>query len=121
MPIAGGRQRRRARRTRRRYWGRPATPLKKAVVTVNGKPLPLRLDLGKISLSGFNWGYGGAGPGQLALAVLAHAAGDETARAEWEWFREAFIGELDARQPFTFTAHGCARTARASCTGPAPP
>lgn len=34
-------------------------------------PLPLRLDLVSHSASGFEWGYGGAGPSQLALAILA--------------------------------------------------
>ena len=86
------------------FRGRPAASGKKAVVTVNGKPLPLRLDLWKISPSGFNWGYGGAGPGQLALAVLAHAAGDEVARAEWDRFRHGFIKKLDIRQTVAFTA-----------------
>ena len=50
------------------------------------------------------WGYRGAGPAQLALAVLAHAAGDEIARAEWEQFREAFLEKLDIHQTFAFTA-----------------
>lgn len=35
--------------------------------------LPLRLDLREHSPAGPNWGYGGSGPAQLALALLAHA------------------------------------------------
>jgi hypothetical protein len=35
--------------------------------------LPLRLDLFNHSPDGFNWGYGGSGPAQLALAILADA------------------------------------------------
>ena len=36
-------------------------------------PLPLRLDLFNHSPDGFNWGYGGSGPAQLALAILHDA------------------------------------------------
>jgi hypothetical protein len=40
---------------------------------VNGDPLPPRLDLFNHSPAGFDWGYGGSGPAQLALAMLADA------------------------------------------------
>lgn len=40
------------------------------------KPLPLRLDLYPHSPAGFEWGYGGSGPSQLALALCADALGD---------------------------------------------
>ena len=39
--------------------------------------LPLRLDLFNHSPSGFSWGYGGSGPAQLALALLANALDDD--------------------------------------------
>lgn len=39
--------------------------------------LPARLDLRNHSSSGFGWGYGGSGPSQLALALCAHATGDD--------------------------------------------
>lgn len=39
--------------------------------SVPGCRLPLRLDLWNHSPTGFNWGYGGSGPAQLALALLA--------------------------------------------------
>jgi hypothetical protein len=44
------------------------------VVDVDGteKPLPTRNDLFNHSPNGFEWGYGGSGPAQLALAILAH-------------------------------------------------
>src|SRR5216684_1262768 len=35
-----------------------------------------RLDLFNHSPTGFEWGYGGSGPAQLALAILADALGD---------------------------------------------
>jgi hypothetical protein len=41
------------------------------------EPLPLRLDLFNQSPTGFSWGYGGSGPAQLALALLADALGDD--------------------------------------------
>jgi len=41
------------------------------------KKLPSRLDLENHSPTGFEWGYGGSGPAQLALALLAHATGDD--------------------------------------------
>jgi hypothetical protein len=40
------------------------------VVTVDGKPLNPRLDLFNHSPTGFEWGYSGSGPAQLALAIL---------------------------------------------------
>lgn len=36
-----------------------------------------RLDLCRHSPTGFEWGYGGSGPAQLALAILADALGDD--------------------------------------------
>lgn len=48
------------------------------VVPEAGKPypLPLRLDLRNHSPSGFNHGYNGSGPAQLALALAADVLGD---------------------------------------------
>jgi len=46
------------------------------------RPLEPRLDLGNHSPTGFEWGYGGSGPQQLALALVAHVTGDDT-RAKW--------------------------------------
>jgi Family of unknown function (DUF6166) len=48
-----------------------------AVVTVDGRPLPPRDDLKKISRTGFEWTYEGAGPAQLSLALLADHLGDD--------------------------------------------
>jgi Family of unknown function (DUF6166) len=93
------------------YRGRPAQEghykngsLKKPLVTVNGKRLDPRFDLHSFSPTGFSWGYGGAGPSQLGMAVLAHAAGDDIAREEWYRFRQAVIRKLDMQQPFAFSA-----------------
>ena len=48
-----------------------------ASVTVDGKPLNPRLDLWNHSPTGFEWGYGGSGPAQLALALLADCLGND--------------------------------------------
>jgi hypothetical protein len=40
------------------------------------RPLELRLDLFNHSPTWFEWGYGGSGPAQLALAILADHLGD---------------------------------------------
>jgi hypothetical protein len=49
-------------------------------VLEDGKParkLRKRLDLVNHSPTGFEWGYGGSGPAQLALAILADCLGDD--------------------------------------------
>lgn len=49
-------------------------------VEEDGRPtrgLQLRLDLANHSPTGFEWGYTGSGPAQLALALLADATGDD--------------------------------------------
>jgi hypothetical protein len=40
-------------------------------------PLDPRHDLACHSPDGFQWGYGGSGPAQLALALVADATGDD--------------------------------------------
>lgn len=47
------------------------------IVTVNGRELDMRLDLWNHSPTGFEWGYSGSGPAQLALAILADVTGDD--------------------------------------------
>jgi hypothetical protein len=49
----------------------------RAAVTVNGTPLAPRNDLMNHSPDGFEWGYGGSGPAQLALAICADSLGDD--------------------------------------------
>jgi hypothetical protein len=67
-----------------------------AVVTVDGKPLPPRLDLKKLSRAGFEWTYEGAGPAQLALAMLAdHLGDDQMALQHHDAFMREVIANLD--------------------------
>ena len=44
------------------------------------------------SPDGFNWGYGGSGPAQLALAILLDFTGDsEAAQDRYQEFKFAFV------------------------------
>lgn len=66
-----------------------ATPAEVRVERRDGSSLPLnpRFDVGNHSPDGFNWGYGGSGPAQLALAILA----DFTCSV---WFAESHYQEF---------------------------
>jgi hypothetical protein len=67
-------------------------------VTVDGRRLNPRRDLWNHSPSGFEWGYGGSGPAQLALAILAdHCGNDERALNLYQRFKWAVIAELPGR------------------------
>ena len=67
-------------------------------VTVDGRRLNPRFDLWNHSPTGFEWGYGGSGPAQLALAILAdHCQDDEQALNFYQRFKWAVIAELPHR------------------------
>jgi hypothetical protein len=67
-----------------------------AVVTVDGRPLPPRHDLKLLSRAGFEWTYEGAGPAQLALALLAdHLGDDQKALRHYERFMRSVVADLD--------------------------
>jgi hypothetical protein len=78
------------------------------VVTVIGpngtKKLSPRRDLRNHSPTGFQWGYGGSGPAQLALALCADALGDDV-RAEriYQKFKFKVVGAWPMGQPWTIT------------------
>lgn len=68
------------------------------IVTVDGRRLNPRLDLWNHSPTGFEWGYGGSGPAQLALAILAdHCRNDEQALNFYQRLKWAVIAELPHR------------------------
>jgi hypothetical protein len=68
------------------------------IVTVDGRRLNPRHDLWNHSSSGFEWGYGGSGPAQLALAILAdHCNDDEEAFNFYQRFKWAIVAELPGR------------------------
>lgn len=63
-----------------------------------------RLDLFNHSPDGFEWGYGGSGPAQLALALLADATcSDEVARKLHQPFKWASIAVLDRDDDWQMT------------------
>lgn len=74
------------------------------VVTVidasgNEQLLNPRFDLRSHSPTGFNWGYGGSGPAQLALALLADALGDDDrAQENYQQFKFKVVSRFDADQ-----------------------
>lgn len=54
-----------------------------------------RFDLWNHSPSGFEWGYGGSGPAQLALALAADVLGDdEAARGVYQRLKFRVVGRL---------------------------
>lgn len=68
------------------------------IVTADGRPLNPRLDLWNHSPSGFEWGYGGSGPAQLALALLAdHLSDDGQAVLHYQDFKRTVVARLPYR------------------------
>ncbi len=68
------------------------------IVTVDGDLLDPRLDLRNHSLDGFDWGYGGSGPAQLALAILADHMDDDTALNLYQRFKWMVVTGLPKKQ-----------------------
>jgi hypothetical protein len=104
-------------RPNRLYLGRPV-----GVVTVRTVmqtyALEPRLELHNHSPTGFAWGYGGSGPAQLALALLADALGDdERALALYQDFKwrcvSRFAREWRIRQSRIVAVAGDIEQARA--------
>ena len=69
-----------------------------ARVTVDGKPLSPCCHLLNHSPSGFEWGYGGSGPAQLALAILAHELGARKALKLYQDFKWDIIAQLSTHE-----------------------
>ena len=69
-----------------------------AIVTVDGRRLNPRFDLWNHSPTGFEWGYNGSGPAQLALALLAdHCQDDEQALNLYQRFKWTVVAGLPYR------------------------
>lgn len=71
-------------------------------VYINGKrlsPLPSQ-KLRNHSPDGFNWGYGGSGPAQLALAILNHFLPAEVALKLYHSFKFKVIAALPGASDF---------------------
>lgn len=74
-----------------------------AEVLVDGKPLDPKKSqkVRNHSPDGFNWGYGGSGPAQLALAIiLAAGFSAEEAQEVYQDFKWAYIARLPQAQDF---------------------
>ena len=60
------------------------------------RKLPLKLNLANHSPTGFEWGYAGSGPAQLALALLADVLkDDDRAMRLHQRFKHKHIATLD--------------------------
>ena len=68
-------------------------------------PLDPRLDVRNHSPTGLEWGYGGSGPAQLALALCIDALAGDVARAGriYQHFKWMIVGHFDERE-WTITA-----------------
>jgi hypothetical protein len=64
-----------------------------AEVFIDGEQLTLEpsLEVYSHSPTGFEWGYGGSGPSQLALAILLELYGRSTALHYYQAFKYKFI------------------------------
>jgi len=85
-------------RSRKVYAGRRG-PQGCVVCVIDGngerKPLNPRRALRNHSPTGFEWGYGGSGPAQLALAILAEHLGDDHAALNlYQAFKWACIAQI---------------------------
>jgi hypothetical protein len=67
-------------------------------VTLDGKALVLKASLAHLNKSptGFNWGYGGSGPSQLAFEVCRRIWGKEIALRIYQRFKEQYIAPIQA-------------------------
>lgn len=62
---------------------------------VSSLPLPPRRDLRNHSPTGFEWGYGGSGPAQLALAMAAFCLEDDAAaQAIYQWLKSEIVAAI---------------------------
>jgi hypothetical protein len=74
------------------------------VTDAGAEPLDLRFDLRRHSPSGAEWGYGGSGPAQLALAIICDVTQDDRLSSR---YYQQFKREVVARLPkdgFSLTA-----------------
>ena len=67
-------------------------------VTYAGRELDPRLDIFYHARDGFDWGYMGAGPLQLAFAILIAISDERTARDEKTAFAKEVIAKLDKKE-----------------------
>lgn len=67
-------------------------------------PLPLYTEMVNHSPEGFNWGYDGSGPAQLAYALLCDATKDKAFAEKYhQQFKDFFIANLDPHASWRMT------------------
>lgn len=67
-------------------------------------PLDPRFDLANKSPTGFEWGYGGSGPAQLAIAIIADATGDDAKALRCcQAFKFRVLASLDRERSWSLT------------------
>lgn len=66
------------------------------------RALGLRLNIRNHSPTGFEWGYGGSGPAQLALAMICEVTGDrDLALATYQRFKAEIVQSLPRDRDWT--------------------
>lgn len=76
------------------------------VDSASGTQLNPRFDLRQHSPTGFGWGYGGSGPAQLSLAILADYLGnDARALRLYQDFKFRVVGRLPQGDRWILTEH----------------
>jgi Family of unknown function (DUF6166) len=74
--------------------GNGTIEVRKQIDELPAVPLDPRLDLRNHSPTGFEIAYGGSGPAQLAIALLADVMGDEFAEAHYQAYKQRIIAAL---------------------------
>lgn len=64
------------------------------LVTVNDKVLDQQSKVRNHSPTGFQWGYAGSGPAQLALAICINAVGRERGERVYQQFKFDVVANL---------------------------
>ncbi len=75
------------------YFGDRDDEGKASVITERGSLWDCR-DLRRHSPTGFEWGYGGSGPAQLALAICVDAVGERLGLEAYQYFKAIVIAKL---------------------------
>jgi hypothetical protein len=83
-----------------RYSGAPPYCVNVQYGNGSKRPLPMRKDIYHHS-NEFCWGYGGSGPGQLAMALLIHALRDvKKAKRLYQQFKWRYVARLEEGAPW---------------------
>lgn len=77
------------------YTGHRRSTERNRVISPDGRRLDPRTDLVNHSPTGLEWGYGGSGPAQLALALLADRYADPVALDHYQRFKDEVVASLN--------------------------